>query len=63
MLQIIFFAIFLGVSSLLIPQDKLHKFSEMISILNDIIFKMVEYIIRFAPVGVFALMAGPTLHP
>ncbi len=58
MLQIIFFAIFFGIAILALPAEKVRPVVKVISGLNDIVLKMVEYIIRIAPYGVAALMAG-----
>jgi Na+/H+-dicarboxylate symporter len=57
-LQVIFFAILFAVASLLIPQEKTKPVIDFFDALNDIILKMVEFIIRMAPIGVAALMAG-----
>ncbi|MDR1344654.1 MAG: dicarboxylate/amino acid:cation symporter [Tannerellaceae bacterium] len=57
-LQVIFFAILFAVASLLIPHDKVKPVVDFFDGLNDIILKMVELIIRLAPIGVTALMAG-----
>ncbi|OAV71894.1 Glutamate-aspartate carrier protein [Bacteroidales bacterium Barb4] len=58
MLQVIFFAVFFAVAALLIPPEKAKPVNALFEGLNDIILKMVDFIIRFAPVGVTALMAG-----
>jgi len=58
MLQIIFFAIFFGIAALTIAPDKIKPVISLFDGLNDIILRMVDYIIRFAPWGVTALMAG-----
>jgi Na+/H+-dicarboxylate symporter len=57
-LQVIFFAILFAVASLLIPQEKTKPVIELFDGLNEIILKMVGFIIRMAPLGVAALMAG-----
>jgi Na+/H+-dicarboxylate symporter len=57
-LQVIFFAILFAVASLLIPREKVKPVIDFFDALNDIILKMVEFIIRLAPLGVAALMAG-----
>ncbi|MDR3180683.1 MAG: dicarboxylate/amino acid:cation symporter [Prevotellaceae bacterium] len=57
-LQVIFFAILFAVASLLIPQEKVKPVIDFFDALNDIILKMVGFIIRVAPIGVIALMAG-----
>lgn len=58
MLQVIFFAIFFGIATLVIPSEKAKPVIAVIDGLNDIILKMVDYIIKVAPIGVAALMAG-----
>ena len=58
MLQVIFFAVFFAVAALAIPKEKSKTVTSFIDGLNEIIFRMVDYIIAFAPVGVTALMAG-----
>ncbi|MDR1895665.1 MAG: dicarboxylate/amino acid:cation symporter [Prevotellaceae bacterium] len=58
MLQVIFFALFFGVAALTIKSNKIQPVINLFDGLNDIILRMVDYIIRFAPYGVVALMAG-----
>lgn len=58
MLQVIFFAVFFGVAALMLPREKIRPVIEFIDALNEIVLKMVDIIIRCAPVGVAALMAG-----
>lgn len=58
MLQVIFFAIFFGIAALAIPKERIEPVIVLFDSLNDIILKMVDYIIRFAPWGIAALMAG-----
>lgn len=58
MLQIIFFAVFFGLATLALPAKKVQPVIALFDSLNDIILKMVDYIILFAPWGVAALMAG-----
>ena len=58
MLQIIFFAIFFGVAALTVDKEKVKPVFKLFDGLNDIILRMVDYIIRLAPLGVAALMAG-----
>ncbi|WP_291528326.1 dicarboxylate/amino acid:cation symporter [Bacteroides sp. UBA939] len=57
-LQIIFFAVFFGLASLALPAQKVQPVIALFNSLNDIVLKMVDYIILFAPWGVAALMAG-----
>lgn len=58
MLQVIFFAIFFGVAAISLPKEKTKTVLKLFDSLYDIILAMVDYIIRFAPYGVFALMAA-----
>ncbi|WP_321331528.1 dicarboxylate/amino acid:cation symporter [uncultured Bacteroides sp.] len=58
MLQVIFFAVFFGVAAISIPKEKTKPVLKVFDSLYDIILTMVDYIIRFAPYGVFALMAA-----
>ncbi|MDR1645101.1 MAG: dicarboxylate/amino acid:cation symporter [Tannerellaceae bacterium] len=57
-LQVIFFAILFAVASLLIPREKVQPVIVFFDGLNEIILKMVGFIISLAPIGVAALMAG-----
>jgi Na+/H+-dicarboxylate symporter len=57
-LQVIFFAILFAVASLLIPQEKVRPVIDFFDGMNEIILKMVGFIIQLAPIGVAALMAG-----
>jgi len=58
MLQIIFFAILFSIAMVLIPLEKTKVVKGFFDGLNDIILKIVDIIMRFAPIGVFALMAA-----
>ncbi|MDR1762986.1 MAG: dicarboxylate/amino acid:cation symporter [Dysgonamonadaceae bacterium] len=58
MLQVIFFAILLAAALLLIPKEKSRPVISLIDGLDAAILKVVDFIIRMAPVGVAALMAG-----
>lgn len=58
MLQVIFFAVFFGLAILALPPGKTQPVIALFDSLNDIILKMVDYVILFAPWGVAALMAG-----
>lgn len=58
MLQVIFFALFFGLAALSIKNEKIKSVTNFFDGLNDIILRMVDYIIRFAPYGVAALMSG-----
>ncbi len=57
MLQVIFFAILFGISMILIPPDKSRPIKEFFDSLNEVILKIIDLIMSFAPYGVFALLA------
>ncbi|MCD7971891.1 MAG: dicarboxylate/amino acid:cation symporter [Candidatus Azobacteroides sp.] len=58
MLQIIFFAIFFGIAVLAVAPKKVEPVIRLFDGLNEVILKMVDYIIKISPLGVLALMAG-----
>jgi Na+/H+-dicarboxylate symporter len=58
MLQIIFFAIFFGISLLLIDAQKAKPIKDFFEGLNEVIMKMVDLIMLSAPYAVFALIAA-----
>ncbi len=58
MLQVIFFAILLGVSIVLLPEHKTKTVKRFFDEFNDVILMMIEIIMKYAPIGVFALMAS-----
>lgn len=58
MLQVIFFAIFLGISLLLIGEKKAAPLKDFFDSLNDVVLKMVDLIMLSAPYAVFALLAN-----
>ncbi len=58
MLQVIFFAIFLGISMLLIGEKRAKPMKDLFDSLNDIVLKMVDLIMLTAPYAVFALLAS-----
>ena len=58
MLQIIFFAILFSIALVLVPGDKTQVVKDFFDGLNEVILKIVDLIMRFAPIGVFALMAS-----
>jgi proton glutamate symport protein len=58
MLQVVFFAIIVGIALLQIPKEKAKNFTSFFDAFNDVIIKIVEYIMMIAPFGVFALMAS-----
>ena len=58
MLQIIFFSILFGVGLVLSSPKKSAPVKKAFDGLNEIIIKIVEIIMEYAPIGVFALLAG-----
>jgi len=58
MLQVIFFAIFFGISMLLVKDEQAKPIKDFFDSLNDIILKMVDLIMLSAPYAVFALLAS-----
>lgn len=58
MLQVIFFAIFFGVTLISLPRSKVEGMVSFVSAASEIFVKMVEIVMRGAPYFVFALMAG-----
>ena len=58
MLQVIFFAIFLGIGLILIPEDKSKPVKDFFDGFNEVILKMIDLIMLAAPYGVFALLAA-----
>jgi Na+/H+-dicarboxylate symporter len=56
-LQVVVFAFFLGVSIILIG-NKSQALKEVIISTTQVMFKMVELILKTAPLGVFAIMTG-----
>ena len=58
MLQVIFFTIFMGISLLLIGEEKAKPLKNFFDSLNDVVLKMVDLIMLIAPYAVFALLAN-----
>ncbi len=58
MLQVIFFAIFFGVTLVILPQEKVEPVVAFIQGSNTVFLKMVDLVMRAAPFFVFALLAG-----
>ena len=57
MLQVIFFAIIFGISIILLPENKTKTVVKFFDELNTVILKLIDIIMLFAPIGVFALLA------
>jgi len=58
MLKIIFFAIFFGITIVLIPKNESSSIVLIIDALNSVFLKMVDIVMMGAPFFVFALLAG-----
>lgn len=58
MLQIIFFAILFGVAMILAKSEKVATVKSFFDGANHVILKVVDIIMAFAPIGVFALLAS-----
>ena len=58
MLQIIFFALMLGIALTMIPSDRAGPVIKFFEGINDAMIKIVHIIMEFAPYGVFALIAA-----
>lgn len=58
MLQVIFFAILFGLAIVIVKSPKVEVVKDFMNGLNEIILKMIDFIMRFAPMGVLALLAS-----
>ena len=58
MLQVVFVAFLFGIALMLLPRQQAKPLLDVFESLNAVIIKIVEMVIQFAPVGVFALIAG-----
>jgi Na+/H+-dicarboxylate symporter len=58
MLQVIFFAIFFGITLVMIPEDKSKPVIDFVNGANEVFLKMVDVVMKVAPFFVFALLAG-----
>src|SRR5690606_3848108 len=58
MLQVVFFAALVGIAVLQIPKERASPVIAFFDGLNDVIIRIVGYIMLIAPYGVFALMAS-----
>lgn len=58
MLQIIFFALFVGIAMISLPETTVRPFKLFFDSFNDIILRMIDMIMVTAPFGVFALIAA-----
>lgn len=58
MLQIIFFAVLFSIAMILLEASKVTVVHNLIDSLNEIMLKIVDLIMAFAPIGVFALLSA-----
>jgi len=58
MLQVVFFALFFGIGIILLPRQKTTVVRDFFDSVNEIILKLVDVIMKAAPLGVFALLAS-----
>lgn len=58
MLQVIFFAIFFGISIILLPEKTTEPVTKFFVGMNSVILKMIDLIMEVAPIGVFALLGS-----
>jgi Na+/H+-dicarboxylate symporter len=57
MLQVVFFALLVGVGLILVRNERTDVVLQFFQGLNDVIIKLVDVIMLIAPIGVFALIA------
>lgn len=58
MLQVIFFSIFIGIAIVLLPEGKTKPVRDFFNSMNLVILKLIDLIMEFAPIGVFALLGS-----
>jgi len=58
MLQVIFFSVLFAIAIIILEAKKVTVVKELFDGLNDIILKIVDIVMRFAPIGVFALLSA-----
>jgi Na+/H+-dicarboxylate symporter len=58
MLQIIFFSLLFSIAMIILEAKQVQVVKDLFDGLNDIILKMVDIIMMFAPIGVFALLSA-----
>ena len=58
MLQVIFFAIFFGITLAILPNEKVQPVIDFINAINQVFLKMVDIVMKASPFFVFALLAG-----
>ncbi|MCS6973507.1 MAG: dicarboxylate/amino acid:cation symporter [Cyclobacteriaceae bacterium] len=58
MLQVIFFAVLFGIALLMTPEEKGLPVKNFFDGINEVILKLVDMVMRYAPIGVMALLAA-----
>lgn len=58
LIQVVFFAVIFGIALLQIPKEKSRPVVAFFDGVNDVIIKIIGYIMLFAPYGVFALLSS-----
>ena len=58
MLQVIFFAIIFAIAMVVVPGEKIKSVKAFVDGFTEILLKIIDFIMKFAPYGVFALMAA-----
>jgi Na+/H+-dicarboxylate symporter len=58
MLQIVIVALLIGIALILIPKEKSGPVIKVVDGLNDVVLKIVDFIMLIAPLGVFGLMSS-----
>ena len=58
MLQVVVFAILLGIAAISIPKEKAKAFISFFDSFNEVIIKLIDFIMLLAPIGVFALIGS-----
>lgn len=55
-LPVIFFCVFFGLGLMQLPDKQREPFLDFLKVISDTMFKVTNIIMRYAPIGVFALM-------
>lgn len=58
MLQVVFFAIIIGIATLSVSSELSGPLISFMNSLNELIMKIIEYIMAIAPIGVFCLISS-----
>jgi len=58
MLQVVVFALLIGIATAMVPNGKAKPFLDMMTAFNEVMLKVIDIIMYIAPIGVFALIAS-----